>query len=288
MTEKITYSEEELNSLAKERPRNETSKRFVLSKEQFSRERLNAVKEEVDELQRKYPEVLSLCLFGSMVKGTAHEGSDIDGYLYIDSALIAQKEGVPEEEVLEKHSTRNETYLKQEIARSYVTELRTGIQEKTGLKDEDVKHVRSSPISEKVIDNGIDATLDYYKKKEAYLAGLDAYHATFDHWLRSKPPQGSEVDVLLAYEKQKPERPKSPDPVSTNFGSMFHLEVGGGIRPYRKMLLKKLVDLGPAGEQVWADIIRSTEMMENNLSTDKNKRYPRTLADAVKQYAQEN
>jgi len=79
-TEKHT---ERQASLRKERPDNKSDKRFLLSREQFSKDRIEALREEIDAMKSKYPEVLSLCLFGSMVKGTAHEESDIDGYLLL-------------------------------------------------------------------------------------------------------------------------------------------------------------------------------------------------------------
>ncbi len=66
---------------------------------------------------------------------------------------------------------------------------------------------------------------------------------------------------------------------------MFYLDVGGGIRKYRKLFIEKLSKLGIDGEKIWADTIMGTEMMENNLSLDETKRYPRTLAEAIKLYA---
>mgnify|MGYP003393243005 CR=1 FL=1 len=112
-----------LGSFEKQRPKNETKKRFVLSPEEFSKERLAAVKGVMGEIQSKYPEVLSLCMFGSMVKGTAHKESDIDGYLFIDTSLIAQKENIPEERIIEHHKTRNATYLPQKKIRDMLLNL---------------------------------------------------------------------------------------------------------------------------------------------------------------------
>lgn len=278
------YTPEQLASLAKERPKNESDKRFVLSKEEFSKQRLDAVKQEVDALRQKYPEVLSLCLFGSMVKGTAHEGSDIDGYLFIDTSVIAEQEDVAEEQILDEETYLGHTYLTDEIAKKYVLELRSGIQEKTGLDEEGVKHIRSMPISEKIIDDQISKTQAYLEIKKQTAIGRDMYYQNIDKWQRNKPPRGSAIELLLAHEKNKPEFPKYPDPVSTGFGSMFHLDVGGGIRKYRKMFIDKLVQLGPEGEKIWEDTIQSTEMMENNLSKAEDKHYPRTLAEAVAMY----
>ncbi len=276
MTTHEQYTPEELESLAKDRPKNETEKRFVLSPEEFSRERLQAVKDEIAEMQAKYPEVLSLCMFGSMVKGTAHEGSDIDAYLYIDSELAAQREGIPEEEILEHYPDDNQTYLTKEVAKKYILEFREGLKEKAGLEDEAVEHVRSRPISEKVIYDEIESLLDYYKRKEEF-------EANTEKWFDSEPPKGSDIEALVAYQKAKPERPEHMSP---SLGSMFHLDAGGGIRKYRKVFVQKLSQMGAEGERIWTDTIMGTEMLENNLSLDDTKRYPRLLKDAMKAYVE--
>lgn len=277
-------SEKALESLSKVRPENDTNKRFVLSKEDFSNERLTAVKEEVEEIKEKYPEVLSLCMFGSMVKGTAHEGSDVDAYLYIDSAKAAERKGVTEEEILETHERLDEVYLTKEVAKLYILEFRNGLKEKADLEDKDVEHIRSRPISEKIINDEIKALTDYYTEKEK----IDTFYERLAEWEKKKPEVGVSIDELLAYQKSRPEMPRSPSLVMPDLGPMFHLEVGGGIRKYRKMFLDKLVELGPVGEKIWAKTIESTEIMENNLSTDESKRYPRTLADAVRVYSPES
>lgn len=63
-------------------------KRFKLSGEPFAKERLAKVKTTVDVLKREHPEILSFCLFGSMVKGKAKPESDIDGYLFVDADSV--------------------------------------------------------------------------------------------------------------------------------------------------------------------------------------------------------
>ncbi len=271
------YTPEQLESLTKERPKNETNKRFVLSKETFAQERMQAVREAVDEIKEKHDEVLSFCMFGSMTKGTAHVGSDIDGYLFIDSERIAQKDGVPEDQVLRaiEGQSPNMTYLTEEVAKKYILEFRDSIKNKSDLKDKDVGHVRTRPISEKVIDKEISSFLTYFKD-------LDVYKEASTLWFKNYPTRGtSSVDELIAREKAKPH---FPEKVSSSLSLMFHLDIGGGIKKYRKLFIKKLQELGPEGERIWTDTITSTEMMENNLSTDKTKRYPRTLAEAVEVY----
>jgi predicted nucleotidyltransferase len=269
------YTSDQIESLNKQRPKNESEKRFVLSTEEFSRERLNAVKNEVVEMQQKYPEVLSLCMYGSMVKGTAHEGTDIDGYLFIDSELASERAGLSEEEILEKYSYDNQMYLTKDVAEKYSTEFREGLKQKVNLKDEDVEHIRSRPISKKVIDDEIETLLRYYRE-------LEKHEVDMEKWFDSEPQRGSNIDDLLAYQKSKPKRPEY---VAPSLGPMFHLDVGNGIKKYRKLFIEKLNQLGIEGEKIWEDTIRGTEMLENNLSLDEDKHYPRSLKDATKIYS---
>jgi len=276
-------SSKELESLSKARPENETSKRFVLSKEDFSKERLTAIKTVVEEIKEKYPEILSLCMFGSMVKGTAHEGSDIDAYLYIDSEKASERRGVTEEQIHVTSDRVGEVYLKKEVAELYILEFRNRLKEMADLEDVDVEHIRSRPISEKIINDEIKSLTDYFNDKEK----VETYCDRLDEWEKKKPETGVAIDVLVKHYESRPEMPSSQRFVMPNLGPMFHLEVGGDIRKYRKMFLEKLLELGPLGEKIWATTIESTEMMENNLSTDKSKRYPRTLEDAIRVYSPE-
>lgn len=270
----MEYTDEQLASLAKERPKNESGKRFVLSQNETLRSRLDIVKQEVEKLKEKYPEVLSLCLFGSMVKGTAHEGSDIDGELFIDTSVIAEREGVSERELIEEIPGRDRLYLTQEVAKKYILELREAIKASAGLEDEDVHHIRSMPISEQIIDREIERMVDYYR-------ALDKYENDIEKWYGSQPLNRGDIDAELERLKSRPGRPQF---ISPELCEMFYLDVGGGIKKYRKMFVAKLLQLGVEGERLWQETIKGTEMMENNLSTDENKRYPRTLAEAVEVY----
>ena len=186
------YTQEQLASLAKNRPANESEKRFVLSKEEFSRNRLEALKDGVREIKEEHPEVLSFCMFGSMVKGTAHEGSDIDGYLYIDSELAAKEKGTVENRIL--LTGANGTDFSKEAGEQYARELKDLLMEKSGLGAEGVKDIRSMPISSSVIAHEIDSVFAYYRASGQYDHDWDA-------WLDKKPERGADIDALLEYQR---------------------------------------------------------------------------------------
>lgn len=64
-------------------------KRFEISKDRYSRERLQALRVTIKELRSKHPFIISAVLFGSLSKGKQlnedTEGqSDIDAVIYID------------------------------------------------------------------------------------------------------------------------------------------------------------------------------------------------------------
>ncbi|OGZ96331.1 MAG: hypothetical protein A3I44_05920 [Candidatus Sungbacteria bacterium RIFCSPLOWO2_02_FULL_51_17] len=60
------------------------TRRFILSPEKFSKERLNAFRGVFETLKEKYPEVLSAHVYGSMTKGYATPLSDIDITLFVE------------------------------------------------------------------------------------------------------------------------------------------------------------------------------------------------------------
>lgn len=267
------YTPKQIASMEKERPKNEKEKRFVLSGEKFSKERLTALKEEVDSIKGKYPEVLSFSMYGSMVKGTAHEGSDFDGYLFVDAEKVAEQQHVPLEQILDV-SYENDSLFTEDIENRYRIELQSKLKERLQLGHDFVEDIKVRPISEKIIDKEIEKMLGYYSAEEKY-------QQDSIKWYQEQPGMNADDDELRTYEKRRPQQPKY---VGASFGNMFNLDVGGGIRKYRKLFIEKLLKLGEKGEKIWADTIIGTEMMENNFSTDKTKRYPRTLEEAVKVY----
>jgi predicted nucleotidyltransferase len=259
--------------MAKPRPKSESEKRFSLSDEEFSKVRLRAVQDEVETIKKKHPEVLSFCMFGSMVKGTAHKGSDIDGWLYIDAEELSKIKNTDEKDLLRYDN--GQVYFDPNAIKEYIVSLREGVKARAALEDKDVEHIRSRPISKKIINTEINELVAYYRAKEKYK--LD-----WDKWSDGSP-RFATLDQSLEHKRSEPKRPEYR---GTNLEGMFHLDVGGGIRKYRKMFIEKLSKLGEDGERIWLDTIKGTEMLEHGKHADGTKRYPRTLAEAEKVYAQ--
>lgn len=218
------------------------NKRFKLSREDFARDRIQAIKDTIKEIKKERPEILSFCMFGSMTKGTAKLESDIDGFLLVDAEKT--KEDMSEGDFLEDEKTeygRLATFFRGEAEADYKNLLIDRMKSKIDLPIRDFRDIRVRPISREIIDR--------------HIRSLEA----------------AESDDI---------------PPSTNLTAMFHLDVGGGIKTYRKYLIEKLSKMGEKGEKIWNRIITSTESMEQNFNWNTDKRYPRNLEEAKKTYGQ--
>lgn len=72
-------------------------KRFAINPQEFSQERLRIIRETFDQLQRQYPDVLSLSIYGSMSKGYATPDSDVDVIIYLDVRKVKDEQDVERE-----------------------------------------------------------------------------------------------------------------------------------------------------------------------------------------------
>ena len=68
------------------------NRRFEVSGETFSRERLAAVRETYEQLKTARPDFLGLTLYGSMTNGRAIPESDIDCSVFIDANEVLKNE----------------------------------------------------------------------------------------------------------------------------------------------------------------------------------------------------
>lgn len=259
-------------------------KRFVLPEQDFAKNRLAIVHQEVKQFQKEHPEVLSLCLFGSLTTGHSRPESDIDGYLFVDAEQIAAAGNIDQSSILKTihteyyESASPTTYFTEPVVAKYTYPFRERLKSKLGLTDEQVKHVRSRPISKDIIDQHVEKIVDQ-------INALKKYRENIEEWELNDPHdnQASTPEDIEAYWKYQPKHPPFPTS-ATNLSAMFHLDLGGGITKYRQYLIEKLTQMEEVGQQVWTTIIEDTEMMEQHLDTNTEIHYPRTLADAYQTY----
>lgn len=148
--------------------------------------------------------------------------------------------------------------------------IRDQLKKQIGLNDEQVQHVRIRPISESIIDNRLQELSSWAEAKERHEQTIAPFESGERSW--------AEAPRDLQY-------PYTVHP-SENLCGMFRLDVGGGIRRYRTLLLDKLASMGTRGERIWQEVVRGAETMEQGLHWDTKLAYPRTLAEARKVYAQ--
>lgn len=256
----------------------ETEKRFILSKEKFAKERIEAVKESLSKLKEDDPSILSFCMYGSMVKGTTKPESDIDGFLFVDADLSAEEHQQHDENLTEDEESKSkiETFFIEKINAQYTEKLHETLKSQANLTEEQVAHAKIRPITEEIIDRHINFIANGLQNEREY-------KKQYDEWDKNLDSKTTDFNKLDEYLKARPEYPEPISP-STTLAGMFHLEIGGGIRKYRDILISKLESMEQDGEKIWQEIIKSTEMFEQNLSSDTEKKYPRTLDEAKKIY----
>jgi predicted nucleotidyltransferase len=252
-------------------------KRFIVPKDSICQVRLHETQNVIDEVKKEYPEVLSLCAFGSTTKGKAKESSDIDGWLFVDSSEVANKYGLEEKDivdVLDAKSTNTDefrfkyTYFNENIIQKYGMMVKNQLKQKLNLLDEQVAHIRPRPISEAIID-------DYVEEGKKWYEGEKKYEKEIDEYINSRMRNNFSV-----------ERPRLNNPIQLgSLSEMFHMAIGQGIGKYRTYLIDKLNSMGDCGEKIWAKIIEETEMMENHLEIGTGVFYPRALNQAEQIYS---
>lgn len=300
----------------------EQEKRFLLSEEDFAKERLRGVKEVVSEIKKDNPEVLSFCMFGSMVKGAAKPESDIDGYLFVDADLVAEKQasrkGKKEQGIIEDHDVEGwglTTAFSEKISEEYGEKFDKALQEKLELSPKQTEHVLVLPISEGIIDSHIQdlsSQAGVWEEYEEKRCQWRERREEAETEAKAKEPKGAMdfyakmAKVIAAIRRHEDDpvddatrqsliqedidiasgAPPKPEAVlaSRNLFGMFHLDVGGGIRKYRDCFLSKLQGMGPRGERIWHEVAKNLEAFEQALQLDIGKRYPRTLEEAIDVY----
>lgn len=258
------------------RPEPGSDRRFEISKAPFSKERLRALRAGFEKFQAQRPEVLAFGMFGSMVQGRAIESSDIDGFLFLDAnAVLAKNDEASIDtvstDIIQHTGVIKETMLDDKTENEYISAFRKVITaESSVLRAEHLPHLFVRPVSYEIIDQHIEEFVDLIHR--------------VDEWLEK---QAERADFLAqgGQEDSAPTVPEKPTlmQVSPNLVSLFYLQLGHGLDPYRKYLIEKLSDMGQVGEVVWKGIGRGLEAFEQG-TVETGKKYPRTLEEAREIY----
>ena len=251
----------------------QTEHRFLPPLNEVAKQRLAALQGMFLGYQADRPEVAGLTLFGSMTKGYATEKSDIDGYLFINADRVPVRSGeapavsVSRDDDEGSGVIENQYKFDPAIQEAYVNEFRAKVKAATGLSDEKLRNLAVEPVSRPIIQAELNDLLPWAVANLSYKEQTSA----IEH-----DPQG--------WAKPQPKRPENRMP-SALLSSLFHLQVGKGLTEYQQLLIDELSKQGAAGDFVWEEIVKGTEMMEQKLKVGTGKPYPRTLSDARKLYA---
>lgn len=263
-----------------------TPKRFELSREQFARDRVQAIRDTIDFVKKERPEIVSFALFGSLVKGNTRPESDIDMYVFIDADSVQEKH--PDEQVVvdkkwnfnldRGEGPRAVTFRWKDFTiptrEGYYEYVVGELTSRVPLTHEQVKHIHPVPVSEEIIDEMLDDISDSYTE---YPSGIESSIV----YLARQLHEGDAAKEKTANSRIEPNQ---------LLYSMFFLDAGGGLRKYRRHLIERLSSLGGVGEKIWKDLIRSTEAWEQKLGLlekTSGKRYPRSLVEARLLYGRE-
>ena len=249
-----------------EKEKDEDEKRYRIQRDQFVIERLRTLQSIIEEMRKEKPEVLSACLFGSSVHGRSKEKSDVDADIFIDVELINKSNEIK--------SSKD----KAEFLNAYTKIVQEKMKELLKLSDEQVHHIRPIPISREIIDSELENFIKNGEIENAYKTAEAKYETDLKAWEKIYE---SETDfrkkgVMLLTRPIFP-KPTEDTYTSSMLGHMFFLDVGSGIRPFRKYFLEKLKERGRSGEVAW-DLLRFQDEIFDPLM-------PKTLEDALRIYS---
>lgn len=227
--------------------------------------RREMVRKEMLRLQDADSGFIGATFFGSETKGKAKWKSDVDVAVFINTADIARQMGIPEKNLFELKHIGGKVMTAEEF-NELPQHLKVTVAYRMFIEDK-FKGI----FAKLLLPEGVHA-LPIYMSKMVIEEGVKALTSKSTLFL-------SRSETL------------------SMFARMFHLEVNGGIRPYREMLFLELLKFGSKGRGAWRKIIETTARLEQHEKTkhaglnpaeielDPNKSYPWTLERAMKMYA---
>lgn len=230
-------------------------KRYEVSKDEFSRRRIEALKDIQHELQAEFPMIpISISIFGSLVKGKkltpeTAPNADIDFDLKFDEDALTS---LPREEALKIEKKFNIPDLGRfsvaEIFKDLLIEKLNRIKSELGLEEIPQKSFYANPIHDKSIQNAVSDVI------------------TAQKWSRKEVTTSADINLNL----------------------YFTLSIGSAVKKYRDKFLKELAssENKKEAEEKWNLIRDSVERNERQgqIPEKIKHRFPQTLAEALKFY----
>lgn len=164
---KVDHSSNFRKSLVKAKRSNlQRNRNLSLEKHRFrineiSSSVLGSLKQEFQGFQQEHPEAIGLTVYGSQVKGTAKESSDVDCFLFVD-----------EEKLTDQKAEDKDTII------PFKKRVRSVVSPSVGT----LKDVQIHMLSKDGIDTQVDSLVGFYDKLDVYLknGGEDPEQPDYD------------------------------------------------------------------------------------------------------------
>lgn len=254
------------------------SKRFVITKEQGARSKLDVFQQALQTARTKHPEIIGATLFGSMTKNTTHEGSDIDTFVFVDLDQI-KSTFTPDEYQRAEQWIQEEKQLEPRFVAPPIEDAIATLRYKplivepliaVGMQREQMRDVRVRVLSRDFLRQEIEHCVENTNQRLAWEEAVrlqEKKDGNFYEWLGNNP---------------KPE----PYFADWKLSAIFHLSLGKDLQGYRKFILDTLKGYGQVGDIIWKkDVIGATADMERNLRGESySYLYPQNVEAAEKYF----
>jgi hypothetical protein len=297
-------------------------KRFDISKDEYSRERLKVAELFYDKMKQIFDVSIGLVLFGSLVKGkildnNTKESADIDLTLFVDLDEYQDKyiENLRKNrdffdfELRRLDDSYHNTTGKKLMYESF-DDIKNGrdidFNEKECIEKEFYIHSRNQFLFMLAVWHGyiMDSSHEIRNDMFSFQGKQDSNIERINHLLALKDVQiwpvqfHGEFSILNQVEKVKKLTKKDPlngterdryifEQEKIGIARIFGLDVGGGMKSYRQEFIRDLLTLpDKEGETLWNivnDAVRSCER-NNNIPYQLEKQFPDTLQKAAIYY----
>jgi hypothetical protein len=297
-------------------------KRFEVSVDEYSRERLKVAELFYDKMKQLFDVSMGLVLFGSLVKGKTlnnetKESADIDLTLFVDLDEYQDKyiENLRKNRDFFDFELRrlDDSYhnaLSKKLMYESFDDIKNGrdisLNEKECIEKEFHIHSRNKFLFMLAVWHGYitDSSHEIMSNTFSFRGKHDGSIERINHLLTLKDVQvwpvqfhgefsvlnqvGTIKNLTREDSTTKTERDIYVlEQEKMGIARIFGLDVGGGMKPYRQAFIRDLLSLNSTdGETLWNivnDAVRSCER-NNNISKNIERQFPKTLQEAVTYY----
>lgn len=244
------------------------TKRFEISKDSFSKERVTAVHEAYKQLKQEVPFFAGITVFGSLSKGKAltkqtADKSDVDFVVFLDRDEY--------EKTIEKFARITSGFVP--MQRLYSSDKEKVRQD--GLQNGAMEYVfyRARDIIKANIVNLAQGAKKKFAGNLASFISLEGNESIFNlvdlhDWFVEQTGYDGEENLW-------------------DYAAPFFLDVGGGLKKYRRAFIKRLSEEPTdRAEYLWSIVVKAMKYWERKeeVPEEISRSYPTTFEDAKKYY----